>query len=316
MAKRKSTEGEQTASKKSKREDEKVDEVEKENDQKDNFSLVTKTKDGRDSNLKICSWNVAGLRACLKKAGLDYIKEEDADIVCLQETKVTEKEIPGEVTQLDKKVPSILPKKDGYYMYWYEAEKKGYSGVSLWSKTKPVSIKNGMGKEEHDNEGRLITAEFDKYYVVTSYVPNSGKKLVRLDYRRSWNTDLKDYLNKLKEKKPVIFCGDLNVAHQEIDIANPKANKRNSGFTDEERGDMTELLNEGYIDSYRSLYPEKEKMYTFWTYMANARAKNVGWRIDYFILSKSLEEDLCDSIMRTKVMGSDHCPIVATFAIK
>lgn len=307
MPKRKSAEGIDKGSKKPK-----VEETAKSEDKAYDTTINTKTKDGRDSNLKICSWNIAGLRAWLKKDGLGYISREDADIVCLQETKCTAKEIPGEVTKIDKKTKSLIPKENGYFMYWNEAEQKGYSGVSLWSKIKPIKVTNGMGVEEHDKEGRMITAEFEKYFVVTSYVPNSGKKLVRLDYRRTWNADLKKYLNTLDEKKPVIYCGDLNVAHKEIDIANPKGNKRNAGFTDEERQDMTELLEAGYIDSFRLFCPDKENMYSFWTYMANARAKNVGWRLDYFLVSKSIEENLCDSVIRTNVYGSDHCPVVLT----
>jgi len=258
---------------------------------------------------KICSWNIAGLRAWVKKNGLDYLKEENADIVCLQETKCLEKDLPGEVISM-KKGGKLTTNANDYHMYWCSAEQKGYSGVALWTKVKPLSVKYGLGEKKHDNEGRLITAEYEKYYVVTSYVPNSGRKLVRLDYRREWNSALKDYLNNLSNTKPVVFCGDLNVAHKEIDLANPKHNKRNAGFTEEEREDFTALLDDGYVDTYRHFNPEKIGAYTFWTYMGNARAKNVGWRLDYFVVSKSLQDCVSSSEIRPSIMGSDHCPIV------
>lgn len=274
------------------------------------------SSDGREHTLKICSWNVAGLRGVVKNKGMEYIKEEDADIVCLHETKVLEKEIPAEAISLKKGGKIFNHDGDsGYHMYLYPAEKKGYSGVALWSKVKPLNVKYGMGIAEHDTEGRLLTAEYEKFYLVTSYVPNAGKGLVNLDYRRTWNTALKDFLHDLNEKKPVIFCGDLNVAHNEIDLANPKGNKKNAGFTPEEREDFTELLADGYIDSFRHLYPEKTGAYTFWTYIGGARSRNVGWRLDYFVISKSLESSLCNSMIRSKVMGSDHCPILLTMAI-
>lgn len=273
------------------------------------------SEDGRIHNLKICSWNVAGLRAVVKKAGIEYIKKEDADIVCLLETKVLEKEIPPDALALKKGGKIFGSDTTGYHMYLNPAEKKGYSGVALWSKTKPLSVKYGMDIEEHDKEGRLITAEYEKFYLLTSYVPNSGRKLVNLDYRRTWNTALKDYMNKLNAKKPAILCGDLNVAHHEIDLKNPKTNTKSAGFTKEEREDFTALLDEGYIDTYRHLNPEKTDAYTFWTYMSDARAKNVGWRLDYFVIPESLKGSLCDSIIRSDVMGSDHCPIVLTMAI-
>jgi len=246
---------------------------------------------------------------------LNHLKEDGADVVCLQETKCLENELPGEVASLGKGKKIIGDNKAGYHMYWNNGEKKGYSGVALWSKTKPIKVTNGLGIEEHDNEGRLITAEYEKFYLITSYVPNSGKKLIRLDYRREWNTAVKDYMKKLEEKKPVIFCGDLNVAHHEIDIANPKSNKRNAGFTVEERDDFTQLLSEGYFDSFRHLNPEKVGAYTYWTYMANARAKNVGWRLDYFVMSNKLKDNLSNSEIRSDVTGSDHCPIVLTLDI-
>jgi len=287
------------------------DEKENKDDDIDRLS-----SDGRPHNIKICSWNVAGLRAVVKKNGMDYIKEEDADIVCLNETKVTEKEVPAEAIALKKGGKIFGDSNSGYHMYLNPAaEQKGYSGVALWSKVKPLSVKYGMGIAEHDKEGRLITAEFEKFYLLTSYVPNSGKKLVNLDYRRTWNTALKNYMNELNKKKPAILCGDLNVAHEEIDLKNPKTNRKNAGFTEEEREDFSALLADGYIDSYRYLNPGKENAYTFWTYMMGARAKNVGWRLDYFIIPQSLESSLCNSIIRSKVMGSDHCPIVLTLAI-
>lgn len=274
--------------------------------------IKTSAADGRAAAIKIISWNVAGLRAWIKKDGLDYIKKEDADIVCLQETKCTEKELPGEVLRLKNGSKLTKDNPNDYYMYLYAAEKKGYSGVALWSKKKPIKVKNGMDLPEHDNEGRLITAEYDNFYVVTSYVPNSSAKLVRLDYRRTWNDALQKYINKLNEKKPVIFCGDLNVAHHEIDIANPKSNKRSPGFTIEEREDFTKLLDDGYFDSYRHLNPKQAGAYTYWTYIGNARARNVGWRLDYFVLPTTLEKHLCDSAIRSQIHGSDHCPIVLT----
>jgi len=282
-------------------------------EQQENVSNGTTA--AKDFNFKICSWNVAGLRAWFKKNGLNHLKEDGADVVCLQETKCLENELPGEVASLGKGKKIIGDNKAGYHMYWNNGEKKGYSGVALWSKTKPIKVTNGLGIEEHDNEGRLITAEYEKFYLITSYVPNSGKKLIRLDYRREWNTAVKDYMKKLEEKKPVIFCGDLNVAHHEIDIANPKSNKRNAGFTVEERDDFTQLLSEGYFDSFRHLNPEKVGAYTYWTYMANARAKNVGWRLDYFVMSNKLKDNLSNSEIRSDVTGSDHCPIVLTLDI-
>jgi len=277
--------------------------------------LSRRSSDGREHTLKICSWNVAGLRANVKNKSLDYIKTEDADIVCLHETKVTDKELPGDVLALKKGGKIFNQGNDGYFMYLNPAEKKGYSGVALLSKVKPLDVKNGMGIAEHDREGRLITAEYEKFYLVTSYVPNAGRGLVNLEYRRTWNTALKDYLHALNEKKPVIFCGDLNVAHTEIDLANPKSNKKNAGFTEEEREDFTDLLADGYIDTFRHLNPGKTGAYSFWTYIGGARSRNVGWRLDYFLISNSLESSLCNSIMRSKVLGSDHCPIVLTIAI-
>lgn len=273
------------------------------------------SSEGKPPTLKICSWNVAGLRAWVKKDGLKYLKKEDPDIICLQETKCLEKEVPGDVGSFKKGGKVFGANDSGYHMYWLSAEKKGYSGVSLWSKVKPLKVSYGMGIPEHDKEGRLITAEYEKFYLITSYVPNSGKKVVNLEYRRTWNTAIKDYLNDLNEKKPIVFCGDLNVAHNEIDLKNPKTNTKNAGFTKEEREDFTELLNEGYIDTFRHLYPDKTGVYSFWTYMMNARAKNAGWRLDYFVIPKSLENSLCNSIIKTDIMGSDHCPVLLTMAM-
>nr|AKQ00059.1 apurinic/apyrimidinic endonuclease 1 [Hydra vulgaris] len=279
------------------------------------FESKTVTADGRTSTLKICSWNVAGLKAWVNKNGLNYVIKEDPDVLCLQETKCTENDLPGQVLQMKNGPKVTNVSNSGYYMYWCNAEKKGYSGVSLWCKLKPLKVTYGLGIKEHDSEGRLITAEFEKYYIITIYVPNSGQKLIRLDYRRIWNTDYKNYVGELKKKKPVIMCGDFNVAHTEIDIANPNSNKRNAGFTEEERSDFTALLQDGYIDTFRKLNPEKTGAYTFWTYMMNARSKNKGWRLDYFIVTKDIEDDICDSVIRSSVMGSDHCPIVLNLAI-
>lgn len=250
-------------------------------------------------NLKICSFNVNGLRAWLGKEGLAYLKEENPDIFAIQETKCSDSKLPKEVKEVD-----------GYHSYFLAGDQDGYSGVGLLSKEKPLNVTYGIGMENHDKEGRVITAEFEKFYLVAAYVPNAGKKLVRLEYRMEWDKDFRSYLKELESKKPVVLCGDLNVAHQEIDLANPKTNKRNAGFTQEERDGFTALLDAGFLDSFRHLYPKAEKAYTFWTYMMNARAKDVGWRLDYFVISKSLEKNLGDSLIRKSVMGSDHCPIV------
>uniref|UniRef100_V5IDJ2 DNA-(apurinic or apyrimidinic site) endonuclease n=2 Tax=Ixodes ricinus TaxID=34613 RepID=V5IDJ2_IXORI len=254
--------------------------------------------DQKPWNLKICSWNVNGVRAWLGKEGLSFLEKENPDVFAIQETKCSDAKLPKEVKDVE-----------GYHSYFLAGDQEGYSGVGLLSKIKPLDVKYGIGKEEHDKEGRVITAEFDKFYLVATYVPNAGKKLVRLNYRMDWDKDFRAYLKELETKKPVVLCGDLNVAHQEIDIANPKGNKRNAGFTQEERDGFTTLLNSGFLDSFRHLYPKKEKAYTFWTYMMNARAKDVGWRLDYFVLSKSLEKNLSNSIILKDVMGSDHCPI-------
>lgn len=244
---------------------------------------------------KLVSWNVNGLRACVGKGFLEYFHNVDADIFCIQESKLQEGQI-----QLD------LP---GYYQYWNYAIKKGYSGTAIFTKEEPISVTLGIGVEEHDQEGRVITAEFKEYYVVTCYTPNSQSELARLPYRMTWEDAFRGYLQKLDEKKPVIFCGDLNVAHQEIDLKNPASNRKNAGFTQEERQKFTELLQAGFIDTYRYFYPDQTEMYSWWSYRFHAREKNAGWRIDYFCVSKRLEEKLKGAKIHTEVMGSDHCPV-------
>lgn len=268
------------------------------------FSSSAKTKEGRPWTLKIASWNINGVRAWLNKNGSSYIDQEMPDILCVQETKCSKAKMPPEV------------KIAGYKDFWSSAEKEGYAGTGIYSKTDPIAVTYGIGKTKHDDEGRVITAEFDKYYLVTSYVPNAGQRLVRLKYRTDeWDEDFKAYLKELDAKKPVILCGDLNVAHLDIDLKNPKQNKRNAGFTDEERAGFSDLLKDGFIDSFRSLYPDKEEAYTFWSNFRQAREKNIGWRLDYFVLSERLKKDLCDSVIRKDVMGSDHCPIVLFMAM-
>lgn len=245
--------------------------------------------------MKLISWNVNGLRAALNKGFMDFFKEIDADIFCIQETKMQEGQANIEL--------------DEYYKYWNSAEKRGYSGTAVFSKKKPINVTYGIGKEEHDKEGRVITLEFDKFYLVNCYTPNSKRELERLDYRMIWEDEIRNYLKELDKIKPVIYCGDLNVAHEEIDLKNPKTNRRSAGFTDEERGKMTELLNEGFTDSFRYLYPDKTECYSWWSYMFHAREKNVGWRIDYFITSKSIEKNIQESTIYSNIMGSDHCPV-------
>ena len=244
---------------------------------------------------RLISWNVNGLRACVGKGFLDYFKAADADVFCIQESKLQEGQI-----ELD------LP---GYCQYWNYAEKKGYSGTAMFTKEEPLSVSYGIGIEEHDHEGRVITAEFPDWYVVTCYTPNSQDGLARLDYRMRWEEDFLAYLKKLEEKKPVIFCGDLNVAHKEIDLKNPKTNRKNAGFTDEERDRFSRLLEAGFIDTFRYFYPDQEGIYSWWSYRFSARAKNAGWRIDYFCVSESLKDRLEDARIHTEVMGSDHCPV-------
>ena len=249
--------------------------------------------------MKLISWNVNGLRAVITKGFEDFFKEANADIFCLQETKMQE-------NQIDEKIEKIF---EGYHAYWNSAIKKGYSGTAVFSKEKPLNVTYGIGIEEHDQEGRVITLEFDKFYLVNCYTPNSKRELERLDYRMVWENEFRNYLLNLNKKKPVVLCGDLNVAHKEIDLKNPKTNHRNAGFTDEDSGKMTELLEAGFTDSFRYLYPEKKEKYTWWSYMFHAREKNAGWRIDYFIVSKSIEEKIKESYIFSDVMGSDHCPV-------
>ena len=244
---------------------------------------------------KFISWNVNGLRAAMNKNFMEVFNQLDADIFCLQETKLQEGQI------------DFAP--EGYHSYWNYAEKKGYSGTALFTKEEPISVSYGMGIEEHDNEGRLITAEFEKYYFVVCYTPNSQRALTRLDYRMEWGDALLEYLKKLEKNKPVVYCGDLNVAHKEIDLKNPKNNRKNAGFTDEERGKMTQLLDNGFTDTFRYFYPDKIECYSWWSYQFKARERNAGWRIDYFIVSKELEPMLIDSKIHSDITGSDHCPV-------
>lgn len=244
---------------------------------------------------KMISWNVNGLRAAVTKGFKEKFEELDADIFCLQETKLQE-------GQIDLEFP-------GYKSYWNYAEKKGYSGTAIFTKEEPLSVALGIGIEEHDKEGRVITLEFEDYYFITVYTPNSQNELARLPYRMKWEDDFKNYLKELEKNKPVIVCGDLNVAHKEIDLKNPKNNRKNAGFTDEERDKMTALLNDGFIDTFRYFYPEEEGIYSWWSYRFKAREKNAGWRIDYFLVSESLKDRLVDAKIHTDIMGSDHCPI-------
>lgn len=244
---------------------------------------------------KLISWNVNGLRACMDKGFMDFFEKQDADIFCLQETKIQE----GQVDWA----------KEGWHAYWNYAEKKGYSGTAVFTKEEPLFAAYGIGIPEHDKEGRVITLEFEKFYFVTVYTPNSQRELARIDYRMKWEDDFRAYLLELKKKKPVIVTGDMNVAHKEIDLKNPKTNHKNAGFTDEERGKMTELLDAGFIDTFRYFYPDKEGIYSWWSYMFKAREKNAGWRIDYFLASEELESRLVDAEIYMDVMGSDHCPV-------
>lgn len=244
---------------------------------------------------KLISWNVNGLRACVGKGFLEYFRETDADIFCIQESKLQSGQIE-------------LPL-EGYHQYWNYAEKKGYSGTALFTKEEPLSVAYGIGVEEHDHEGRVITAEYEDYYVVTCYTPNSQNELARLPYRMTWEDAFLSYLKGLEEKKPVIFCGDLNVAHKEIDLKNPKTNRNNAGFTDQEREKFTKLLEAGFIDTYRYFYPDTEGIYSWWSYRFKAREKNAGWRIDYFCVSECLKARLVSASIHTEVFGSDHCPV-------
>lgn len=245
--------------------------------------------------MKFISWNVNGIRACVTKGFLDYFKEVDADIFCLQETKLQEGQI-----ELDL---------EGYHQYWNYAIKKGYSGTAIFTKQEPLNVYYGINIKEHDNEGRVITLEFEGLYFVTVYTPNSQSELKRLDYRMIWEEDFRNYLVELDNKKPVIICGDLNVAHNEIDLKNPKANRKNAGFTDEERSKLTQFVDAGFIDTYRYFNPEKEGAYSWWSYRFNARKNNSGWRIDYFVASKKIEDRLVSADIHNEILGSDHCPV-------
>lgn len=245
--------------------------------------------------MKLISWNVNGLRACVDKGFLDFFHQAEADVFCIQETKM----------QPDQLTLAL----EGYYQYWNSAEKKGYSGTAVFCREEPLSVQYGLNIDVHDHEGRVITLEFADFYLVNVYTPNSQDKLARLDYRMQWEDDFRAYLLALDEKKPVIVCGDLNVAHEEIDLKNPKTNRGNAGFSDEERGKLTELLQAGFIDTFRYFYPDVTGVYSWWSYRFQARAKNAGWRIDYFLVSKRLAERLADAAIHTDILGSDHCPV-------
>lgn len=245
--------------------------------------------------MKLISWNVNGIRACVTKGFLDFFKEIDADIFCIQESKLQEGQIDLEL--------------EGYYQYWNYAVKKGYSGTAIFTKKEPLNVFYGLGIEEHDNEGRVITLEFENFYMVTVYTPNSKNELLRLDYRMTWEDAFREYLKELDSKKPVILCGDLNVAHKEIDLKNPKTNTRNAGFTIEERDKFTELLKAGFTDTFRYLYPDVTGIYSWWSYRFKAREKNAGWRIDYFVVSNSIKDKIKEAKIHTEILGSDHCPV-------
>lgn len=245
--------------------------------------------------MKLISWNVNGLRAAVTKGFMESFNELDADIFCLQETKLQPDQISLELS--------------GYEQYWNSAVKKGYSGTAVFTRIKPLSVTNGIGIEEHDQEGRVITAEYDNFYLVCCYTPNSQRELARLEYRMTWEDAFRNYLLELDKKKPVILCGDLNVAHQEIDLKNPKTNRKNAGFSDEERAKMTELLGAGFIDTFRHLYPDAIEQYSWWSYMGKARERNTGWRIDYFITSKRLDDKIQEAKIHQQIFGSDHCPV-------
>lgn len=245
--------------------------------------------------MKFISWNVNGLRACVQKGFLDFFNSIDADFFCIQESKL-------QAGQIDLDLP-------GYHQYWNYAEKKGYSGTAIFAKNKALSVSYGIGIEEHDKEGRVITLEYDNFYLVTCYTPNSQNELKRLPYRMQWEDDFREYLKALDAQKPVVLCGDLNVAHNEIDLKNPKSNRKNAGFSDEERAKMTELLGSGFTDTFRYFYPDAEGIYSWWSYRFKAREKNAGWRIDYFITSKRINDKLKKAAIHTDVLGSDHCPV-------
>ncbi|XP_033228182.1 recombination repair protein 1 isoform X2 [Belonocnema kinseyi] len=262
------------------------------------FSCEKLSADGEKFNVKICSWNVSGIRAVIKKNGFEYIKKEDADIIALQEVKCDNAKLPNEVKLAE------------YERFFVDSKKQGYCGVALYSKIKPINVTSGLQNTKFDDEGRMITAEYQNFFLVNVYVPNAGSKLVTLPKRLSWNATFKEYVRKLDKQKPVIICGDMNVAHKEIDLTNPKTNTKNAGFTQEERDGMTEFLKEGFVDSFRYFYPEKTGAYSFWSYFRNSRSKNIGWRLDYFIVSERIKNKICDIVMRDTVYGSDHCPIV------
>ena len=245
--------------------------------------------------MKLISWNVNGIRACVQKGFTEYMMAQDADIFCIQESKMQKGQLELQM--------------DGYYQYWNYAEKKGYSGTAIFTKREPIDVIYGIGIEEHDHEGRVITLEYESFYMVTVYTPNSQNELARIDYRMKWEDDFREYLSALAKNKPVILCGDLNVAHKEIDLKNPKANRNNAGFSDQEREKFTALLEAGFIDTYRYFYPDQTDIYSWWSYRFRAREKNAGWRIDYFLVSKELEEQLMDARIHTEVTGSDHCPV-------
>ncbi len=248
--------------------------------------------------MKFISWNVNGLRACMTKGFMDFFDKIDADFFCLQEIKLSEGQIEWE--------------KEGYHAYWNYAEKKGYSGTAIFTKHEPINVTYGIGIDEHDHEGRVITLEYDDFYMVTCYTPNSQNELARLDYRMVWEDAFRAYLNDLRAKKSVLICGDLNVAHKEIDLKNPKTNRRNAGFTDEERDKMTVLLESGFIDTFRHFYPDMTDIYSWWSYRFKAREKNAGWRIDYFLASEDLKDKLKSAAIHTDILGSDHCPVEVT----
>ena len=245
--------------------------------------------------MKLISWNVNGIRACVTKGFLDYFEKTDADFFCIQESKLQEGQIDLQL--------------DGYYQYWNYAEKKGYSGTAIFTKREPISVAYGIGIDKHDKEGRVITLEYEDFYMITVYTPNSQNELARLDYRMEWEDAFREYLCRLDEKKPIIVCGDMNVAHKEIDLKNPKTNRKNAGFTDEERGKFTELIEAGYIDTFRYFYPDMEQIYSWWSYRFKAREKNSGWRIDYFVVSERIADKLLDASIHTEILGSDHCPV-------
>ena len=245
--------------------------------------------------MKLVSWNVNGIRACVQKGFMDFFNKEDADIFCIQESKM-------QAGQLELDMP-------GYYQYWNYAERKGYSGTAVFTKKEPLNVKYGIGIDEHDHEGRVITLEYEDFYMVTVYTPNSQTELARLDYRMRWDDDFRGYLKELDKVKPVIVCGDMNVAHEEIDLKNPKNNRNNAGFTDDERNKFTELIEAGFTDTFRDKYPTLEGIYSWWSYRFNARKNNAGWRIEYFLVSDRIKDNVADSLIRTNVMGSDHCPV-------